>query len=316
MRKIIVRGRKEHLDKIRAEIERKPEFLSYFYEDRVEIYVADRDTGEIIKRLQESLDMRYRDSLIEVSKPEFVVSIKSKRDFEEKMPVEKLVDITKPYSKIDFGLVILTGVASIVALTGLLLNNSVIIIGAMLLAPLLGPIHCFAINLSVGHVKFAFGGIVNLIANLLFAVLLSGIVSMTIHLFYPIELTEEIILRTYLNPVYIIMAISLGFASILSLSKGIAESIAGVAVAASLLPPAVAAGVLLWHSFPLGIKAVMLTMENVAGLMVGSIFSIYVLGIRPNRYYERKVARIYTYRMLSMLTLLLILLATATYLLH
>ncbi len=68
---------------------------------------------------------------------------------------------------------------------------------------------------------------------------------MMIGLVHPLQLTPEILLRTEVSPVYELLAVLLGFASILSLSRGILESLAGVAVSASLLPPAVATGILL-----------------------------------------------------------------------
>ncbi|AIG97660.1 MULTISPECIES: TIGR00341 family protein [Archaeoglobus] len=303
MRKIIVRGRKEDLEEIARELGDR----AFIYDDRIELYVQDSETEELVSRIKDKLDLRYKESIIEVYKPEFVISPASRREkAEEKTPVEKLVEMTKSYASLNPGRSVVTAIAGVIALSGLIMNNAVIVIGAMLLAPLLGPIHGFAVNLSVGYVKLAFRSALNLLFDLFLTMVFSTLFAMMIGLVHPLQLTPEILLRTEVSPVYELLAVLLGFASILSLSRGILESLAGVAVSASLLPPAVATGILLVISPPLAVKSLTLTLQNVAGLMAGSLAGVYVSGIRAERYYEKKVARAYLARSLIALTLLLI----------
>ncbi len=141
----------------------------------------------------------------------------------------------------------------------------------------------------------AFKGIRNLIT--LFASFLTEL-----------SLTPEILARMGSSTVYIFMALLFGFASILALSKGIPEVIAGVAIAAALLPPAVTAGI----SFVLypssAVSSMILTFENVLGLMAGSLFATLILDIGPRRYYEKVVAKRFIVRISLFLVALLALL--------
>ncbi|HEC94871.1 MAG TPA: TIGR00341 family protein [Thermoplasmatales archaeon] len=227
---------------------------------------------------------------------------------EEKTPVEKLIDSTRVYLKLDFSKIGLTSIAGIIALIGLFMNNVAIIIGAMLLSPLLGPIYAFAINTAVGDGRDAFKSISNLLIMLFVVVALSFLFTQTITPFFNLTVTNEILSRMDANIIYIIMALLLGFASILALSKGISESIAGVAIAAAILPPTVVTGISL-SLFPTQtLTPLVLTVDNLLGLMAGSLIATLVLNIGPRRYYEKTVAKKFIMRISLVIMILLVVL--------
>ncbi len=153
----------------------------------------------------------------------------------------------------------------------------------MLLSPLLGPIYSFAINIAVGKIKNGIKSLYTLSAFIL-------------NLFYSLPVTLEIALETDVRMIYIPMALLLGFASILSITKGIPEGIAGVAIAAALLPPAVAFGLLIVILPEKALNALIVTFQSVLGLMAGSLLATIVLDIEPRKYYERTEARHYIVR--------------------
>ena len=303
MRKAIVRGRKEDIEKVRQFVE-EINLQHFIYEDRIEIYVPDKDTEEIVGKIKNLLDMRYSKSVIEVYKPDFVVSVKSRTEkVEKRTPVEILMESLKRFSEVDAEMLALTAVASIVAFSGLVLNNAVIVVGAMLLSPLLGPIHGFTIYISAGKIKTGLKCLWNLVSNLFISIFVSALLSLLI--FHPIEIGSEIALRIASNPYYSLMAVALGIASILSISKGVVESVAGVAVAASIIPPAVVSGMLFWSHPQLSLNALVLMLENVAGLLFGGLIAVQILEIKPTKYYERKVAAKYVFRSIILLLILL-----------
>jgi len=316
MKKVVVRTKKEELEKIEPIIGEKFHFIEEENElIKINIYIKDELLDDLITKLQESaLDFRLKQTMIEVSTPDFVISSVLKRAEEkeekvkEKTPIEKLIDSIRPYKKLDLGKISLTTVAGIVALTGLFLNNVAIIIGAMLLSPLLGPIYAFSINTAIGRGREAFKSIGNLGIMLLVVLIISFIATLLIDPFVDLEKTEEIKSRTDPNIIYIIMAILLGFAAIFALSKGISESIAGVAIAAALLPPTVVVGI----AFALypgdAINAIILTLENILGLIAGGLSAVIILGIGPRKYYEKAIARKFIIRTALLIIILIILL--------
>ncbi len=322
VKKVTVIARKNELEKIEKCVE-KFVYITSLMEDavKVEIYVPEEELDDLIICLQKSIDLRFKESTIEVSTPDFVISSslkrreRSVRKIYEKVPVEKLVDSAKPYTRIDPSDVALTGVAGLIAMTGLFMNNIVIIIGAMLLSPLLGPIYSFAINTSAGREEDALKSAANLGILLGMVCVLSFILTALISQFMPLYLTDEIIARFDTNPVYIMMALLLGFASIFALSRGISEGMAGVAIAAALLPPVVTAGISFFLYPESAFRALLLTVENAVGLMAGALIATHVLKIRPRRYHEKAIARKYSMRMSLTLGLLLLLLFLASLLL-
>jgi uncharacterized hydrophobic protein (TIGR00341 family) len=232
-----------------------------------------------------------RSILIEVSTPDFVISpfvdrlkeklgyIKKKR--EEKTPIEKIIATTESSTEFDQEKFILAAIAGIVAMIGLFLNNIGIIIGAMLLSPLLGPIYALAVYVAIGDMKTTLRCIEIIGLMVIMLVVIAAVASFALSFFINLPITPEILSRTDPNAVFILMGLLLGFATMIALSEGIPEGIAGVAIAAALLPPAVVTGISI-ALFPEGtVKALILTLQNVVGLVAGSIIGVMFLHIGP-----------------------------------
>jgi uncharacterized hydrophobic protein (TIGR00341 family) len=318
MKKIIVTAKKEEAPNI-------PQVLGnvFFYREelgnltRFTIVVPDNELDAIISKLQQSLQFMDKSTLVEVYSPDFVIypiqeekenqkgKVKNKK---ERSPIEKLLESAGTYERLDLNLLILAGIAAVVALIGLFLNNIGIIIGSMLLSPLLGPIYVFALNTAVGR------GRVVLLAFRTILVLVGGIIvfslatTWVLSLFITLPLTPEILSRMVSNPIYIVMAIILGFATIVALSQGISEGIAGVAVAAALLPPAVVTGIAPVIYIQGTLSALVLTLQNVFGLMAGSVVGVIALQIGPRSYGEKRSARSIIIRIAGLLALMVLLL--------
>jgi uncharacterized hydrophobic protein (TIGR00341 family) len=318
MKKIIVTAKKEEAPNI-------PQVIGnvFFYREELEnltrftIVVPDNELDAIISKLQQSLQFMDKSTLVEVYSPDFVIypiqeekenqkgKVKNKK---ERSPIEKLLESAGTYERLDLNLLILAGIAAVVALIGLFLNNIGIIIGSMLLSPLLGPIYVFALNTAVGR------GRVVLLAFRTILVLVGGIIvfslatTWVLSLFITLPLTPEILSRMVSNPIYIVMAIILGFATIVALSQGISEGIAGVAVAAALLPPAVVTGIAPVIYIQGTLSALVLTLQNVFGLMAGSVVGVIALQIGPRSYGEKRSARSIIIRIAGLLALMVLLL--------
>jgi uncharacterized hydrophobic protein (TIGR00341 family) len=298
MKKVIINIRNEEYPRIEPLLEKLP-FSRAYKENIMEIrlYLPDAELDAFISEIQKVMDLRYKDNLIEVSTPQFVISPYLKREEEKtekskKPPIEELIASTEKYITFDWGGPAITTIAGLVALTGLFLNNSAIIIGAMLLSPILGPISAFAILIAVGRTRDALQAL-GILALLLGAVIFfSALSTFILDIYYTdLSLTPEIINRTEVNPIYIGMALSLGAATILAISRNISEVIAGVAVAAALIPPTVVVGILLILN-PEGVyRSLVLLLENVVGLLAGALVVTLILQIAPRTRGERATAR-------------------------
>ncbi len=275
------------------------------------LYVNDNEVDRIIDDLHALLDFRYKDNLIEVHTPDFVVSSYLDRSAEkepgsQKTPVERLIDQTKRYTVLEYGKISLTSVAALIAMMGLFMNNDPIIIGAMLLSPMLGPIYAFAINISIGKIESAVRGISILLMLLGAAVGIVFVFTLFARTFVPLPITAQIDLRLHFNSLYVPLGILLGFASMLAMGRDVPEVFAGVAISVALVPPAAVTGIMLATDPPMAIVPFIIVAQNTLGMMTGALLSMIILKIGPRKFYAKTTARKYMIRILIIVIILLL----------
>ena len=130
--------------------------------------------------------------------------------------------------------------AILIACVGLNMNSTAVIIGAMLISPLMGPILGAGYSLAT----YDFGLLRRSLVNFAFAVV-SGLVASTLYfLITPIsEAHSELLARTQPNIYDVIIAFFGGLAGIIAVSsKQKGNVIPGVAIATALMPPLCTAG--------------------------------------------------------------------------
>lgn len=130
--------------------------------------------------------------------------------------------------------------AIFIASVGLNVNSTAVIIGAMLISPLMGPIVGAGYALGIND----FSLLKNSARNLLYAVLISLITSTVYFLVSPFsEVQTEILARTSPNFYDVVIAFFGGAAGIVAISRTErSNAIPGVAIATALMPPLCTAG--------------------------------------------------------------------------
>ena len=127
--------------------------------------------------------------------------------------------------------------AAAIATLGLVLNSPAVIIGAMLISPLMGPILASGLALATGDVILGMRAGLNLALSCLLAVVFA-LLLVTILPFK--EITNEIAVRTH--PTTLDLAVAFFSGAVGSIAtckevKGVVTSIPGVAIAVALMPP-------------------------------------------------------------------------------
>ncbi|MHA1383709.1 MAG: TIGR00341 family protein [Candidatus Helarchaeota archaeon] len=211
-----------------------------------------------------------------------VLSAKQEQKIESKLPVEEIYKELVDSSELSYRFFIFSLLAALAAGIGLIYNNGVIIIAAMVLAPLLGPIlalsYSFVVkdhNLMKRAVKTELAGfLIAVSCGAILGIVFKGITPMlepplSIPLFpdIPFEfwLPEEILVRGDWDYIVIniFIAIIMGVAVGFSLTEGMAASAVGIAIGASLLPPIVNVGItLIIGEFELGLVSAILFLVN------------------------------------------------------
>lgn len=208
--------------------------------------------------------------------------------------VEELIPLTEPFIRFRKDMLIMIVIASMVALSGLFGNNPAVVIGAMLISPLIGPITAFSFNAAVGHPTkmkhAAFSGFILVVA----VVGAAAVATMLASLFMDLPITNEILLRTSTSPIDVGIAILLGMAGGIAMVSAIPGILVGVAIAAALVPPATVTGIgIAMLDEKIFTGALLLTSSNIIGLLLGCMIVFFIRGISPRKYYEKEQARKY-----------------------
>ena len=171
----------------------------------------------------------------------------SKEELEEAKRRAKTLSREELYQEISSGaeinsnFLLMVMLSTIVAAIGLLENNLAVIIGAMVIAPLLGPNIALSFATALGDRDLAWSALKTNLSGLGLALALSVLIGF----FWPYPLdTRELIIRTDVDVDGIVLALASGAAAVLSLASGYSMALVGVMVAVALLPPAATLGLM------------------------------------------------------------------------
>ncbi len=211
---------------------------------------------------------------------------------DKKKLTEEFYALVQPSTEFNKNLLYMIVIAGAVATVGLFANNASLVIGAMLVSPLLGPITAFSFNAAVGKPDKMYRATISGLI-LLGAVIGTGAILTALALqFTDLPITDEILSRTVISPVFLGVAIALGIAGGIAMTTDIPGILVGVAIAAALVPPAAVAGIgIALLDVDMFASALTLTAANVIGLILGTMMVFFIEGITPRTYFEKEKAQ-------------------------
>ena len=211
-------------------------------------------------------------------------------------------------SKLTNTFMIMIILSAVVAAIGLIKDNVAVIIGAMVIAPLLGPNVALSFAITVGD------GVLgrNALKTNIIGVLIAFAVSLGLGYVLVIDPEiGEIASRTVVSYADIILALASGVAAALSITSGVPSALIGVMVAVALMPPLVVFGLLLGSgNFLLAHWALELLVINTICINLAGVFTFLLQGLRPLNWWEASKAKKATYYAIIIWVALLILLTT------
>lgn len=161
---------------------------------------------------------------------------------------------------------ILLFLSGVISTMGLLAGSTATIIGAMIVAPLMGPITGIAFALSVGNRRLLKRAGLSLFMGCLLTVVTAYLLSVMIGLN---ALNPEITSRTRPTLIDLVIALAAGAAgSFAKTRRGVADALPGVAIAVALVPPLSVIGVgLALSSRSVALGSTILFITNLAGII-------------------------------------------------
>ncbi len=198
--------------------------------------------------------------------------------------VERLIKGSTPSQ--DFFFMIILSILT--ATFGLLLNNTPIIIGSMLIAPMLYPLLSLSLGVIMSDFKLISRSFYTILKSMAFAVMAAAVATLLFSSQFP-NITPIIITMTQPTLPYVIIAIIAGLAGSFALVKPqLSETLPGIAISVALIPPLAVVGIgLARFDWTMISGSFLLFIINAIGVMFASMITFSLM----NFYVKREKAK-------------------------
>jgi len=202
---------------------------------------------------------------------------------------EELYNNVEKNARLDSNFLLLVFLSTVVVAIGLLEDNVAVVIGAMVIAPLLGPNIALALGTALGDTSLMWKSLKTTLAGLALALVLCVLIGVL----WPLNFeSKELIARTDAGLDSAALAFASGAAAVLSLTTGLPSVLVGVMVAVALLPPTAALGLMLGaQKWDLATGSALLLAVNVVCVNLAAKISFLFRGIKPRTWLEKQKAR-------------------------
>ena len=202
---------------------------------------------------------------------------------------EEIYNNIEKNTRLDSTYLLLVFLSTVVVAIGLLENNVAVVIGAMVIAPLLGPNIALALGAALGDMSLMWKAFKTIIAGISLALVLS----IGLGAYHPLSLdSPELMARTKVGLDSMALALASGAAAVVSLTTGLSSVLVGVMVAVALLPPTATLGIMLGAgNNELAIGAALLLAVNIVCVNLSAKVVFLVRGIKPRSWLEKQKAR-------------------------
>jgi len=194
-------------------------------------------------------------------------------------------DIDMPVS-LSVNYILMVILSSFVAGIGILKNNVAIIIGAMVIAPFLGPNMSMAFGTTLGDIP--------IIKKSIITALVGTVIALAISILWGLFASnvDGILRDPNIEYQDVLLALVCGFAGVISILSGHGSTLVGVMVAAALLPPLIRSGLLIGGAdYKNALNSFLIFSTNIVSLNIAGIITFYLAGISPRRWWEKETAK-------------------------
>jgi len=203
--------------------------------------------------------------------------------------------------------ILLVALSAVVASIGLLRDNIVYTIAAMVIAPLLGPNVALSLGTTLANPDLSRKAVKATLTGIAVALGLSALIGI---LFDISPYVANLSGQTGIVLSDIVLALASGCAAVLSFTSGAMSALIGVMVAVALLPPIVSLGLLFGSGhWEMALGSFLLLLTNLICINLAGVVTFLFQGIRPLTWWEATKAKKATRRAILLWSILLIVLA-------
>lgn len=225
----------------------------------------------------------------EEEKPELEPEVNTKQKKSTRISREELYADIVGSTKMSNIYLIFVVLSTIVAAIGLMKNNVAVIIGAMVIAPFLGPSVALALSATLGDNKLRNDALKATIAGFSLVIFLSALIGY----FFAVDPgIPEIASRTQAGIPDILLALASGAAGVLAFTTGAPAVVIGVMVAVALLPPLTVSGLLMGSGeYNLAMGAFLVFLTNIICINLAGVITFLLQGVSPRSWWEANKAK-------------------------
>lgn len=203
------------------------------------------------------------------------------------LSVQEMYDKAFEFASADQTTWALIALGAGIAVFGAAMENVMVVIGSMVITPMLGPFIAISFGIIIGDRRLIEDSLFYGTLSILMAVSTAFVIALII----PTKVNPLIGLIA--DPGYATVPLSLfvGSAAALTFTTEMRESLAGVAVAIALVPPAAVVGISLASlNLDLFFDVSLVLVTNIISLVMAAAITFKLLNIQPSTYYRQKVS--------------------------
>lgn len=206
----------------------------------------------------------------------------------ERIAKEELYEDIKDNARCTKVYLTMVVLSTIVAALGLQQNSLTIIIGAMVIAPLLGPNMALALGITLGDIKLFKQALLTNLLGIAVVIALSLMLGLLLNIDPKMS---EIASRTKVGVGDIAVGLASGCAGVLAFTTGVSATLIGVMVAVALLPPLVTFGLLFGGGQEyLASGALSMFLINLICVNLSAVTTFLFQGVYPSAWWEKDKA--------------------------
>lgn len=201
----------------------------------------------------------------------------------DRLSTDELYDDIEESLRIRPSFIITAFLSSLIAALGMNGGQTAVVIGAMIIAPLLGPSMGLAMAATLGDSSLGIRSARTLGTGVVLAMLAGMLVGALVQ----IDPTQaELQSRTLVHVADIVLALACGMAGVLAFSLGGSLSLVGVMIAVALVPPLAACGIFVaTGEIALAAGALYLFLVNLVCVNVAGIAAFLLQGLPPRNWH-------------------------------
>ena len=227
---------------------------------------------------------------VDASIPRLSENTQDLKQVDQKTTREELYENVVKGVDLNLNFILMVIFSTIVVTIGLSEDNIAVVVGAMVIAPLLGPNIALSFAASIGNRNLILKSLNSIIIGILISISFGYIISSISDLNYQ---SDEIISRTNIGVGDIVLALASGAAAALSMTTGISAALVGVMVSVALLPPAASFSILIANGeSTLAMGALMLLIINTVCVQLAGNIVFISQGIKARTVKELSLIHI------------------------